>query len=171
MRKVLLATLSVLCAGFATLGVACMDKADSGDNNENSDIVVLNGFNHWDDMIIIYLDPATFDGSMKLNKDEQYIVEGNASYKCFISSTKANQPELRLSSAGRKTDITDVSQFGLYIYNTNDFAFDVIVTAYAGDKAACSPYATVRCASLSASISSSSKPTEFIPRSKRSFPS
>ena len=144
MRKVLLATLSVLCAGFAALGVACKDKADSGNSNENSDIVVLNGFNHWDDMIIIYLDPATFDGSMKLNKDKQYIVEGDTSYKCFIQSTAANQPELKMTAAGRKTDITDVSQFGLYIYNTGDYAFDVIVTAYGGDKAVCSPYATVQ---------------------------
>ena len=142
MRKFLLATLSVLCAGFATLGVACKDTTDKDNNDGNSDIVVLNGFNHWDDMVIIYLDPATFDGSMKLNKDTTYIAEGNASYKCYIGATMANQPELKLTASGRKNDITDVSQFGLYIYNANDYAFDVIVTAYAGDKVACAPYAT-----------------------------
>ena len=142
MKKFLLATLSVLCVGFAACGVACVDTKEEGENKNTSDIVVLNGFNHWDDMVVIYLDPATFDGSMKLNKDETYIVEGNASYKCYIGATMANQPELKLTASGRKNDITDVSQFGLYIYNANDYAFDVIVTAYAGDSVVCAPYAT-----------------------------
>ena len=144
MRKFLLATLSVLCAGFSLLGVACADTQKQVDNSGTSDTVVLNGFNSWDDMVIIYLNPATFDGSMKLNKDETYIVEGNASYKCYINSTMANQPELKLSASGRKNNIDDVTQFGLYIYNANDYAFDVIITAYAGDKAVCAPYATVQ---------------------------
>ena len=144
MKKFLLATLSVLCAGFSLLGVACADTQKQVDNSGTSDTVVLNGFNSWDDMVIIYLNPATFDGSMKLNKDETYIVEGNASYKCYINSTMANQPELKLSASGRKNNIDDVTQFGLYIYNANDYAFDVIITAYAGDKAVCAPYATVQ---------------------------
>ena len=135
---ILLATLSLLCAGL----VACTDMKDKENNEGDSDIVVLNGFNHWDDMVIIYLDPATFSGSMKLNKDERYIVEGEASYKCYIGATMPNQPELKLTSSRRKNDITDVTHFGLYIYNANDYAFDVIVTAYAGDKVVCAPFAT-----------------------------
>ena len=144
MRKFLLATLSVLCAGFSVMGVACADLKDKVNKGETSDSVVLNGFNSWDDMVIIYLNPATFDGSMKLNKDEAYIAEGNASYKCYINATMANQPELKLSASGRKNSITDVTQFGLYVYNANDYAFDVIITAYAGDKAVCAPYATAQ---------------------------
>ena len=143
MRKFLLATLSVLCAGFSVLGVACADTEKQEGKGETSDVVVLNGFNSWDDMVIIYLNPATFDGSMKLNKDATYVVEGEASYKCYINSTMANQPELKLAASGRKNSITDATQFGLYVYNTNDYAFDVIITAYAGDKAVCAPYATV----------------------------
>ena len=144
MKKRLLATLSVLCAGFSMLGVACAEQKDQANQGGNSDVVVLNGFNSWDDMVVIYLNPATFDGSMKLNKDASYIVEGNASYKCYINATMANQPELKLSASGRKTNIDDAKEFGLYIYNDNDYAFDVIITAYAGDKAVCAPYATVQ---------------------------
>lgn len=144
MRKFLLATLSVLCVLFSGLGVACADTEKQENQSETTDTVVLNGFNNWDDMVIIYLNPATFDGSMKLNKDEAYIVEGDASYKCYINSTMANQPELKLTASRRKNSITDVTQFGLYVYNTSDYAFDVIITAYAGDKAVCAPYATAQ---------------------------
>jgi|GEM_PF-1679673 len=143
-KKFLVATLSLLCMGCVAGGVACAAPQGGGDAGGDSSVVVLNGFNHWDDMVVIYLDPATFDGSMKLNTDASYIAEGKSSYKCFISSTAANQPELKMTASGRKTDITDVSNFGLYIYNTEDYEFDVIVTAYAGDKAVCAPYAKVQ---------------------------
>ena len=147
MRKFLLILLSILCMFCVALGVGCANGGDSSSSSveetrPEGEIVLLNGFNKWDDMIVIYLEPATFDGSMKLNEDPQYIVEGEGSYKCYIYATKANQPNLKMSAGTRKSDITDVTEFGLYIYNDNDYAFDVIITAYAGDAVVCTAVAT-----------------------------
>ena len=144
MKKFLLATLSILGASCLALGVAC---ADNGSNTstgpeEVSDVVLLNGFNAYQDVAVIYLDPATFDGSVKKNEDPTYIAEGDASYKFYIHSTFANQPNLKLSAATLKNDITDVTEFGLYVYNDSDYEFDVIITAYAGDSVVCAPVAT-----------------------------
>ena len=145
MKKFLLATLSVLGASCLALGVAC---ADNGSNTSStpeegvSDVVLLNGFNRYQDVAVIYLEPTTFDGSVKKNEDPAYIVEGDASYKFYINSTFANQPNLKLSAATLKNDITDVTEFGLYVYNASDYAFDVIITAYAGDSVVCAPVAT-----------------------------
>lgn len=147
MRKILLATLSILSMSCLALGVACSgtgDSASSATQEEKpvSETIILNGFNRYQDVAVIYLDPATFDGSMKLNEDATYIVEGEGSYKCYINATKANQPNLAFSAATLKNDVTDVTEFGLYIYNDNDYAFDVIITAYAGDTVVCAPVAT-----------------------------
>ena len=147
MRKFLLIILSILCICFASLGVACTDKGGESQTDSTTEGMVenetqlLNGFNSWSDVVVIYLDPKTFNGSMKINTDETYIVEGEASYKCYISGTFANQPNLKLEAGKIKNDITDVTEFGLYIYNANDYAFDVIITAYAGDSVVCAPVA------------------------------
>ena len=147
MKKFLLATLSVLSLSCMAMGVACAgnggeSSSTAQEETQKSDTIILNGFNRYQDVAVIYLDPATFDGSLKLNEDEAYIVEGEASYKCYISGTFANQPNLKLSAAKLKNDITDVTEFGLYVYNDNDYAFDVIITAYAGDTVVCAPVAT-----------------------------
>lgn len=147
MRKFLLATLSILSMSCLALGVACSGGEESSstsvqEEKPESEIVLLNGFNRYQDVAVIYLDPATFDGSMKLNEDAAYIVEGEGSYKCYINATQANQPNLAFSAATLKNDVTDVTEFGLYIYNDNDYAFDVIITAYAGDTVVCAPVAT-----------------------------
>ena len=141
MRKFLLTILSALCMLCMALGVACTNLGGST-ASAPSDIVILNGFNRFQDVTVIYLDPATFGGSLKLNEDPAYIVEGEASYKCYINTTYANQPNLKLSAGKLKNDITDVTEFGLYIYNDNDYTFDVIITAYAGDTVVCAPVAT-----------------------------
>ena len=143
MKKFLLTVLSILGASCLALGVSCA-PTEKPEETQQTDVVVLNGFNGYDDVAVIYLDPATFDGSFKLNQDEKYIVEGNASYKCYISATMANQPELKMTASGRKNNITDASQFGLYVYNANDYEFKVIVTAYAGDLAVYTSYATAQ---------------------------
>ena len=151
MRKFLLVILSVLCMFCMALGVGCSllgnnstSETSSTEEKPQSEIVLLNGFNNYSDVVVIYLDPATFDGSMKKNEDAQYIVEGEASYKCYINSTFANQPNLKMSAGTLKNDITDVTEFGLYIYNDSDYEFDVIITAYAADTVVCAPVATAQ---------------------------
>ena len=143
MKKFLLAVLSVLGVSCLALGTSCL-QTEKPEETQQTDAVVLNGFNGYDDVAVIYLDPKTFGGSMKLNEDANYIVEGDASYKCYIETTMANQPELKMTASGRKNDITDVSQFGLYVYNASEYEFKVIVTAYAGDLAVYTSYATVQ---------------------------
>lgn len=149
MKKLLVATLSVLSMSCLALGVACSGTgAESSstvqDEAPKTSTVLLNGFNRYQDVAVIYLDPATFDGSFKLNEDEAYMVEGEGSYKCYISGTFANQPNLKLSAGTLKNDITDATEFGLYVYNDNDYEFDVIITAYAGDTVVCAPVATAK---------------------------
>ncbi|MBE5752740.1 MAG: hypothetical protein E7343_01565 [Clostridiales bacterium] len=146
MKKFLLAVLSVLGVSCLALGASCIQNEDPNSSTEQTpqtDVVVLNGFNRYEDVAVIYLDPATFDGSFKLNDNSDYFVEGGASYKIYIANTKVNQPNLKLSAGGLKSDITDVTEFGLYVYNENDYSFDIIVTAYAGDTVVCAPVATV----------------------------
>ena len=114
MKKFLLATLSVLSLSCMAMGVACAgnggeSSSTAQEETQKSDTIILNGFNRYQDVAVIYLDPATFDGSLKLNEDEAYIVEGEASYKCYISGTFANQPNLKLSAAKLKNDITDAN--------------------------------------------------------------
>ena len=84
MRKFLLATLSILSMSCLALGVGCSisgiseSSIDSSSSEvvPKSEIALLNGFNRYQDVAVIYLDPATFDGSMKLNEDATYIAEG-----------------------------------------------------------------------------------------------
>lgn len=138
MKKLLLMILSVLCLFSFAMASACSCGGDSDKDKEKSDVVVINGFNTYHDMVVIYLNPSFVIGNFELNKDKQYVVEGDASYKFNVASTGANQPELKMPATGLKNDLTDVAQFGLYVYNANDYTFDAIVTAYSGDNIVCS---------------------------------
>lgn len=138
MKKFLLMILSILCLFSFAMASACSCGGDKDEKEETSNIVLLNGFNEYHDMVVIYLNPSFVIGNFTRNTDKQYIVEGDASYKYNVAATGANQPELKMPATGLKNDITDVSQFGLYVYNANEYTFKVIVTAYSGDNIVCS---------------------------------
>ena len=142
MKKILIFVLSILCLFSFVMASAC-NNDDKGDT-PTSDNVVINGFNSWDDMIIFDLNPTAFIGNWEINTDKDYIVEGASSYKIYVQSTRANQPNFKMAAKGVKTDITDVEKFGLYIYNCEDYEFEVILTAFAADTVVCAPIATVK---------------------------
>lgn len=141
MKKILIFVLSILCLFSFVMASAC-DKDDK--NAQTTDNVLINGFNSWDDMIIFDLNPTAFIGNWEINTDKDYIVEGASSYKIYVQSTRANQPNFKMAAKNVKTDITDVEKFGLYIYNCEEYEFEVIITAFAADTVVCAPIATVK---------------------------
>lgn len=116
---------------------ACNDKK-TGENE-----VLILGFDTWDDLARFDLNPTTFSGNWKLNKDLEYVFEGSASWKIYVDAALVNEPNFKMNATGVKTDITDTTEFNLWAHSDSETPFDIIITAYAGDEVVCSPKATV----------------------------
>ena len=125
MKKLLIAVLTVLMLFSFAMFTAC--NAPKEEQSKES-IFIINGFNEYDDIARIYLNPNTFFGSFTRNKDANYIVEGKGSYKFWVKSVGVSQPNFNMKSERIKTDITDVLEFGLYIYSELEQEFSVILT-------------------------------------------
>ncbi|MBR4943729.1 MAG: hypothetical protein IKZ28_06815, partial [Clostridia bacterium] len=140
MRKKYL-LISALCAlGLTTIATGCkLNNANSQSSSESSSGVIqeekefalINGFENWDDLQELEINKTLFYGSLSVNRDKAYVKEGNASAKYEIDKVGANNPSFKMLATA-KSDMTDVSQFGLYIYNANNYEFSVIVSALDG---------------------------------------
>lgn len=118
---------------------ACKNKTEEEAQDQPTDIVLMNGFNTWDDIILYDMDPTFYKGNWEVNRDSKYISEGNGSWRIYVDSVGANQPSFKIVASGMKTDITDVVEFGLWVYSEADYEFEIIITAYAGDRIVCAP--------------------------------
>ena len=108
---------------------ACNDDEQDKSGDATESIVLINGFNDWRDVATkFYLDPRVFYGSMTINNDAQYIAEGNGSYKFTVTGTGANSPRFEMLAGGVKSNITDVTEFGLYVYSNAEYEFSVIIS-------------------------------------------
>ena len=128
--------ISALCIASAAAGLvfaAC--KKDGGNTNGGDSaeqhIALINGFDCWDDLKELEIDSALFYGSLSVNREAEYKVQGEGSAKYYVKGVGANNPSFKML-ATRKSDITDVTQFGLYVYNANDYEFSVIISALDG---------------------------------------
>ncbi len=140
MKKILIFILTIfMLLSFGMLG-ACnsteggssfLDKLASlnpfGDKKAKESIFIINGFNEYDDIAYTYLNPNTFYGTFTRNKDKQYIVEGEASYKFRVDKVGVTQPNFEMKADRVKTDITDVVEFGIYIHSNAEYEFEVIL--------------------------------------------
>ena len=114
---------------FAFCACACGDSENKKPEESADNIVIINGFNDWWDVATkFYLDPQVFYGAMTVNTDAQYIVEGDASYKFTVTGTGANSPRFEMLAGGVKSNITDVKEFGLYVYSDAEYEFSVIIS-------------------------------------------
>lgn len=138
MKKILLLVLSIICMfSFATASACTKDE------DKKTGITVINSFDTFEEIVYYKLNPTAFSGNWAINRDEQYIVEGTGSWKINVHSTKPNQPNFKTRTTYIKKYITDTTAFGMWVYNTADYSFDLIITAYAGENIICSPIATV----------------------------
>lgn len=125
MRKIALLLLTVLMVFSFSMSVACKPENENGQSKEST--ILLNGFNEYDDIADIYLNSTSFIGTFSRNKDPQYIVEGKASYKYWVKAVHSvYQPNFEIRAANSKTDITDVTEFGLYVHSSANYEFKVV---------------------------------------------
>ena len=139
MRKFLIFLLSIVCVFSFLMVSACNDDEEP----VTSEVVIL-GFDTWDDLARFDLNPTYFVGNWAVNRDTTYIKGGTGSWKIYVDDTKANQPNFVMKAAGVKTDITDVTEFNLWVHSDAEESFEIIITAYAGDEVVASPIATVQ---------------------------
>lgn len=125
MKKILILILTVLMLLSFGAFTACVNLKEENKEPVES-IVVLNGFNGYDDVAYTYLNPNTFFGSFTRNKDTKYIVEGKGSYKYYVEDVAVNQPNFEMKADRVKTNITDVVEFGIYIHSDSALDFEVI---------------------------------------------
>lgn len=140
MKKLLIFLLSIVCIFSFLMASACNNN--NQENQAKNEVLIL-GFNTWDDLARFDLNPTTFSGNWKLNTDPEYVFEGSASWKIYVDAALVNEPNFKMNATGVKTDITDVTEFNLWAHSDSETPFDIIITAYAGDEAVCSPKATV----------------------------
>lgn len=143
MKKILIFILSLTCLLCFAMAACTEPKIQGEETPKDPSIVMMNGFNTWDDLILFDLNPTYFTGNWQLNRDAEYIVEGDGSWRVDVVGTKANQPNFKIKAAGMKRDITDVTEFGMWVYTDAEYEFGVIITAFAGDTVVCSPMAKV----------------------------
>ena len=139
MKKIFIFILSIACLLSFAMATACVMPEKNEEEQKDPSIVLMNGFNAYDDLVLYDLTPTSFTGNWKINKDANYIVEGDGSWRISVTSTGANQPNFKTKATRMKTDITDVSEFGLWVYSEADYEFGIIITAFAGDQIVCSP--------------------------------
>ena len=139
MKKLLIFLLSIVCIFSFLMASACDNNEEKSVENE----VLILGFNTWDDLARFDLNPTTFSGNWKLNTDPEYVFEGSASWKIYVDAALVNEPNFKMDATGVKKDITDVTEFNLWAHSDSETPFDIIITAYAGDEAVCTPKATV----------------------------
>ena len=144
MKKFLIIILSIVCLFAFAMAVACDNKNPDDTPTGDPNVTLMRGFNSYDEIIMFNLNPTAFDGSWEVNRDSQYIVEGDGSWKIYIKSKKVNQPDFKMVAENIKTDITDVTEFNMWLYTDAEYEFSIIITAYAGDTVVCAPVATVK---------------------------
>ena len=127
----LILLLTCLCVCFL-FGCSSNGKENSdGDKNSTSsdtspvvtsDKQVLNEFDHYDDLKKFAFNPeGGFDGSIKVNTDENYIKSGTGSMSILINNAN---PSLYIYAKDiGLTNMTNVKRFGIYLYNKSEFAF------------------------------------------------
>lgn len=128
MKKLFILILTILMILSFGAFVACDKPEEETPTEPTISKVLINGFNEYDDIAQTYLNPVTFYGTFTRNKDPQYIVEGKASYKYWVKQVGVTQPNFNMKAAGVKTDVTDVVEFGFYIYSSADYEFSVILS-------------------------------------------
>jgi len=139
-KRVLIFVLSILFLFSMAMFGACKNKTEEENpQDQPTDIVLMNGFNTWDDIILYDMDPTFYKGNWEVNRDSKYISEGDGSWRIYVDSVGANQPSFKIVASGMKTDITDVVEFGLWVYSEADYEFEIIITAFSGDKIICAP--------------------------------
>ncbi len=141
MSKKHLLAVALCMLGIATVGTACkpntgdssasVDSSSGGTTQEKKEFALINGFENWDDLQELEIDKALFYGSLSVNHETDYISEGKASAKYEVDGVGANNPSFKMLATA-KSDITDVSEFGVYIYNANAYEFSVIISALDG---------------------------------------
>ena len=138
MKKFLIFLLSIICIFSFLMASACND-------DETESKVQLLGFNVWDDLAGFDMNPTFFGGNWSVNRDPQYISEGSGSWKIYVESTMANQPDFKMVANPKKikTDISDVTEFNLWAHSNAEEPFQIIITAYKGSDIVCAPTATV----------------------------
>ena len=121
--------------GITALATACNADGlqDNGKDNvpQKQEYTLINGFESWDDLQELEINKTLFYGTLSVNRDTKYVGEGGASAKYEIDGVGANNPSFKMLATA-KSDITDVSEFGLYIYNANNYSFSVIISALDG---------------------------------------
>ena len=132
-KHILLTLLGFSCAlAFCGCkGLAGKEPDDSATASKTGK-VMLNTFDDWDALKKMELNLELFDGTLSVNRDELYIREGKASAKVEFTSIKANPPSF-VMSASVKPNITDVTEFGLYVCNTTDQTVRVSITVGSAD--------------------------------------
>ena len=138
MKKFLIFLLSIICIFSFLMASACND-------DETESKVQLLGFNAWDDLAGFDMNPTFFGGNWSVNRDPQYISEGSGSWKIYVESTMANQPDFKMVANKNKIkiDISDVTEFNLWAHSNAEEPFQIIITAYSGSNIVCAPTATV----------------------------
>ena len=130
---------------WAICFICLLGGCSSGDNvtsEKNEETVteikqiVLNKFDHYDDVKKFAINREIFDGSVKVNYDDAYVKSGAASMAVTFQSIKAVNPSLPIyaTSLGL-TDISGVEEFGIYVYNksANPFIFGLVAKNAAGE--------------------------------------
>ena len=125
----MISILGLLCASTACAAIACADGTETA--APKTGVTVINSFDTWDDLKELEIEKSLFYGSLSVNRDEAYIAEGRASAKYYVEKVGANNPSFKML-ATPKSDITDVTEFGLCIFNDNDYEFSVIINALDG---------------------------------------
>lgn len=126
MKKLFILLLTVVMLVSFGMMVACKPE-EPEDEVPTVSKFMINGFNEYDDIAFTYLNPKTFYGSFTRNKDKQFIVEGEGSYRYWVKKVHdVYQPNFEMKADRVKTDITDVIEFGMYIHSDADYEFEVV---------------------------------------------
>ena len=108
MKKFWIFILSIVCLLSFCVATACNETEEE---QQTSDIVLMRGFNTWDEIAVFDLYPSFFTGKWEINNDTAYINEGDGSWRIYVEKTGANQPNFKMVANSIKQDITDVCGF------------------------------------------------------------
>ena len=125
MKKLFLIISLLICSCVCAL-VGC-------DNSRNSTAetkkIVLNSFDHYDDMKMFAMETTIFYGALRVNNDTTYARDGKSMEVEFVA-VDATSPFLpAYASDIGITNISSVEKFGVYIYNDTSAPFTFSLTA------------------------------------------
>ena len=125
-NKRLFLLIALLACMFTCVFVAC--NPENGGEPPVEETIVVNKFDHYDDIKMFAMDTAAFDGALRVNNNANYIKSGRASMEVYFQSIGPNNPYLPVYASNLGiTNITKVQSFGLYIYNMGEpFTFGFV---------------------------------------------